>query len=268
MLVDVIPLKFGPVFKRVFSKPEVFNSFASDVLGIPINIDKVHTEYEYPEPIGFVKSRYDLFAEDIEQRVIVEIQQVKEGDFFDRFLYHHIISIAEQVKGYKEYCFERTVYTIVVLTSVPEDKSVEFSFAHADLNLIDERNKIVPVYHHRLIFLVPRLVNENTPPAIKAWMEFIKDSLDGKMDEGCYIQDPFHSMLEEMRRTINPDELTKIKDEAAWEQVKASAIDEGREEERKKIALSMLKHGMNIEQVAAITGFSKFQIKLLRNKPV
>lgn len=80
----------------------------------------MHTEYEYPEPIGFVRSRYDLFAEETEKRIIVEIQHVKEEDFFDRFLYYHLISLVEQVAGFEEYDFKRTVYTIVVLTSVPQ----------------------------------------------------------------------------------------------------------------------------------------------------
>jgi hypothetical protein len=77
-MIEVIPLKYGPMFKRVFSQPTVFNQFAKDILGIDLNVSRVHTEYEYPEPVGFVRSRYDLFAEDVEQRVIVEIQHIKE----------------------------------------------------------------------------------------------------------------------------------------------------------------------------------------------
>ena len=117
--MQVIPLKYGTMFKRAFSDTEIFKQFVKDILDLDLNIDKVHTEYEYPEPIGFVRSQYDLFAEDTEQRIIVEIQQVKEGDFFDRFLYYHLISMVEQVGGFKEYGFDRTVYTIVVLTSTP-----------------------------------------------------------------------------------------------------------------------------------------------------
>ncbi|MCP4696407.1 MAG: hypothetical protein GY862_06120, partial [Gammaproteobacteria bacterium] len=91
--------------------------------------DKVYTEYEYLEPVGFVRSKYDLFAEDAEQRIVVDIQQVKEDDFFDRFLYYHLISLAEQAGSFREYNFDRTVYTIVILTSVPHDKNVDFSCA-------------------------------------------------------------------------------------------------------------------------------------------
>jgi hypothetical protein len=62
-VIDVIPLKYGGIFKRVFSRPDVFNQFARDILGIDLSVDQIHTEYEYPEPIGFVRSRHDLFAE-------------------------------------------------------------------------------------------------------------------------------------------------------------------------------------------------------------
>jgi hypothetical protein len=51
------------MFKRAFSDPEVFTAFANDILGIQLNIDKVHTEYEYSQPIGFVRNQSDLFAE-------------------------------------------------------------------------------------------------------------------------------------------------------------------------------------------------------------
>jgi hypothetical protein len=154
-MVEVIPLKYGAMFKRVFSEPAFFNQFANDILGINLNVSKVHTEYEYPKPVGFVRSKYDLFAEDEEQRIIVEIQQVKEEDFFDRFLYYHIISMAEQVGGFDEYAFDRTVYTIVVLTSVPRDGSVKFSCAISDMSPVDEWGNQVPIYPHRMVFWYP-----------------------------------------------------------------------------------------------------------------
>jgi predicted transposase/invertase (TIGR01784 family) len=227
-MIEVIPLKYGAMFKRVFSQPDIFNQFAKDVLGIDLNVSKVHTEYEYPEPIGFVRSRYDLFAEDTEKRIIVEIQHVKEEYFFDRFLYYHLISLAEQVGGFEEYGFDRTVYTIVVLTSVPRDGSVNFSCAISDMNPVDEWGNKVPVYPHRLVFLSPRKVNEKTPSAVRKWLDFIDDSLDGKIEESRYSEKLFQGMIEDIRKkTIDPALLEKIKDEAAWEKAKARFADEG-----------------------------------------
>jgi hypothetical protein len=185
-MIEVIPLKYGAAFKRIFSQPDVFSRFAQDVLGMELKFDKVYTGYEYPE-----------------QCVIVEIQHVKKQDFFDRFLYYHLISMAEQVHSFSLYRFERTVFTIVVLTSVTRDGSCAVS----DFNPTDERGNRVAVYPHRLVFL--------SPPAIRRWLDFIADSLDGK--------------IEEMRQQkIDPAVLAEIKDESAWEEAKELFKEEGR----------------------------------------
>jgi hypothetical protein len=229
--MQVIPLKYGTIFKRAFGQPDVFCQFVKDVLGIEININKVHTEYEYPEPIGFVRSKYDLFAEDTEKRIIVEIQQVKEDDFFDRFLYYHLISMVEQVGGFQEYGFDRTVYTIVVLTSTPRDGSINFSCAVSDMNPIDEYGRTVEVYPHRLVFLCPRQLNDKTPPLIKKWLTFIEDSLDGEMDEVDYPESLWQKIMAAIyRHNISPKLLSEIKDDVAWEKAKIRFVAEGREE--------------------------------------
>jgi hypothetical protein len=226
--MQVIPLKYGSIFKHAFGQPEVFCQFVKDVLGIEIHIDKVYTEYEYPEPIGFVRSKYDLFAEDTEKRIIVEIQQVKEEDFFDRFLYYHLISMVEQVGGFQEYSFDRTVYTIVVLTSTPRDSSINFSCAVSDMNPIDEYGRTVDVYPHRLVFLCPRQVNNKTPPFVKKWLDFIKDSLDGEMNEMDYPETLWQKILAAIQKhRIDPTLLSEIKDESAWETAKIRFVTEG-----------------------------------------
>lgn len=280
-MIEVIPLKYGTVFKRIFSQPAVFNQFATDILGIELNIDQVHTEYEYPEPVGFVRSRYDLFAEDVQQRIIVEIQHVKEEDFFDRFLYYHLISLVEQVRGFDAYGFDRTVYTIVMLTSVPRDNSVNFSCAVSDISPIDEWGRKVPVYPHRLVFLSPRQVNDKTPPTVRKWLDFIADSLDGTVEESHYGEQLFQQMIKEIRRqTIDPEVLSEIKDEAAWEKAKARFEREGREDgweaglkagQEKGIKESMEQMGRKLkmsgklteEEIANMTGLTVEIVKAL-----
>lgn len=275
-MIDVIPLKYGTVFKRVFSNPEVFTRFAQDILGITLNIDQVHTEYEYPEPIGFIRSRYDLFAEDEEQRIIVEIQHVKEEDFFDRFLY--LISMAEQVRGYDAYGFERTVFTIVVLTGIPRNGSVDFSYAVSDFSSVDERGNKIAVYPHRLVFLSPPQAGEHTPLAMRTWLDFIADSLDGKMNESSCNDALFRQMAEEMRRhTTDPAVLAEIKDEAAWDKAvqrflsegMAHGIELGRQEGRaegvlaqqRKTVLEAHRMGMNPTDIAALTGITPTEVE-------
>ncbi|MCK5898575.1 MAG: hypothetical protein KAG06_05845, partial [Methylococcales bacterium] len=160
-----------------------------------------------------------------------------------RFLYYHLISMVEQVGGFKEYGFDKTVYTIVVLTSTPRDDSVNFSYAVSNMNPIDEHQRIVDVYPHQLVFLCPRQANKKTPPKIKKWLDFIEDSLDGKIENSDY-----------------PDTLSEIKDEMAWSNAKTRFIDEGRkegiekgkEEEREKIILQARKMGLDDEAIAQL----------------
>ncbi|MFK5970434.1 MAG: PD-(D/E)XK nuclease family transposase [Candidatus Marithrix sp.] len=266
--MEVIPLKYGSMFKRAFSQPDVFCQFSNDILGINIKIDKVHTEYEYPKPIGFVRSKYDLFAEDVEQRIIVEIQQVKADDFFDRFLYYHLISLVEQVGGYQEYEFDRTVYTIVVLTSTPRDGSVNFSCAVSDMNPIDEFGNTVSVYPHRLVFLCPRQVNDKTPEKIKKWLNFIEDSLDGEMDETNYQESLLQKIMKAIhKQSIDPTLLSEIKDEAAWSKAKerfvADGMEKGREEGVLMMAKNMKEAKVAIETIMEVTDLSMEQIESL-----
>jgi predicted transposase/invertase (TIGR01784 family) len=270
-MIEVAPLKFGAVFKLAFGQVEVFKQFVKDVLDIEINIDKVHTEYEYPNPVGFVRSKYDLFAEDVEKRIIVEIQHVKEEDFFDRFLYYHLVSLVEQIGNYQDYNFERTVYTIVVLTTVPRDGSIQFSCAISEMNPIDEHGKKHEIYPHRLIFLCPRLLNERTPPKIKKWLELIEDSLDGKLEESLYSSDRnFQAVLDKIyRHNIDRDLLAQIKDETAWEKVKQlerqegfdEGVQQGEKQARLETAFKMLADGMAIEIVSKYTGIPQVDLE-------
>ncbi len=275
-MIEVASLRYDVIFKKAFSQPDVFCQFVHDVLGISIKVDKIHTEYKYPKTVGYVDIKYDLFAEDIENRIIVEIQNIKEGDFFDRFLYYHLIGLVEQVKSRVGYHFEKTVYTIVVLTGVskPKNPNVDFSVAISDFCPINERGKKLEVYGHRLVFLNPWLRNEQTPESVNAWLELIEDSLDEQIDESRYRDSPiFQKVIDEIKtESIAPDELSQIKDEAAWEDVlrtereggREEGHEEGRQAEKKEIALSMLQEGISIDLIAKTTGLRPEDIEALR----
>ena len=61
---EVASLRYGVIFKKAFSDPDIFKAFVKDFLGIELNIDKVEMEKSFDPPIGNVDSRFDLFAED------------------------------------------------------------------------------------------------------------------------------------------------------------------------------------------------------------
>jgi len=268
-MIEVASLRYDVIFKKAFSQPDVFCQFVYDVLGISINVDKIQTEYKYPETVGYIDIKYDLFAEDTENRIIVEIQNIKEGDFFDRFLYYHLIGLIEQVKSRVGYHFEKTVYTIVVLTGVssPKNPNTDFSIAVSDFCPINERGKKLNVYGHRLVFLNPWLRNEYIPESTNAWLELIEDSLDEQIDESRYSKSPiFQKVIDEIKTdSIAPDELSQIKDEAAWEDVLRTEHEEGHRTREKEIALSMLREGISIDLIVKTTGLQPEEVETLRN---
>ncbi len=180
----------------------------------------------------------------------------------------------EQVGGFEEYGFDRTVYTIIVLTSVPRDGSVNFSCAMSDMNPVDEWGNVVSVYPHRLVFLSPRNVNEKTPSAVRKWLNFIDDSLDGQIEENRYSEKLFQRMIEDIRqRTIDPALLEEIKDEAAWEKAKArfaaegwkAGRDEGKREgvlaQQRQTIIAAKQRGMEVATIAALVGLTETEIQ-------
>ena len=230
-MLQVIPLRYGTIFKKVFGDLEVFNRFASDVLDMTIEVDAVHQEYRYPSPVGKVKVEYDLFGEDAARRVIVEVQHIRESDFFDRFLHYHLVSIVEQAESHQQYRVERDVFTLVVLTTAPRDPGKQFSVAVSDVDPVSEQGTRLGVYRHRLVFLNPKVINERTPPRARPWLELIADSLDGEVDETHYPDPTMQKALRTaVTRTVSPDELARIKDEAAWEATKTDERTAGKAE--------------------------------------
>ena len=51
-----------------------FTVFVKDIIGVPLEIDRVETEKEFAPPVGYVKPKFDLFAEDYRHRIVVDIQ--------------------------------------------------------------------------------------------------------------------------------------------------------------------------------------------------
>ena len=264
-MAQVVPLRYDTAFKKAFSQPEIFCQFAEDVLGIKFHTDEVHRGYKFLEPIGQVDIEYDLFTEDPESRIVVEIQHVKERHFYDRFLYYQLINLVEQVKNSKAYQFDRTVYTIVVLTSPYSENEIDFSVAITDFNPINEFNRKVDVYPHQLVFVVPRMVNEQTPAGIKVWLELVLDSLDGEIDENLYNSPIFERVIDAVKRdNISPAERRVLKDEESWEDTLIDENDRGRQEERITITRALISEGISTEVIARTTGLTEAEIEKLR----
>lgn len=234
-MVKVIPLRYGTAFKKAFGDPEVFSGFVRDVIGKEFHFDHIEQEKAFLAPKGSVDIRFDLYGEDEKHRAIVELQHVREADMFSRFNYYHLAAQLEQVRSAKQYTPDRTVYTIVVLTRLPEDENLRFDVATQSNDLVTHDGRPLRIFHDRMVFLNPRAVTGTTPQPVRLWLEFIEDSLDSAIDESAYS----NPLLRKVISAIEDDHLTSTerywyKEEAIWEETKAVTFQDGEKKGRRE----------------------------------
>jgi len=206
----VASLRYDVIFKKAFSVPSIFSAFVSDVLGMPIRVERVETEKRFPHAVSPIEPRFDLYAEDSTQRIIVDIQHQRYADHYDRFLYYHCVALLEQGQHSKNYRPPFRVITIVILTSGDRHQT---DMATIDFDPKDRHGRGLQEIPHQVIYLCPKYVNEETPPLLRQWMEAIEDTLDETVEEGRYsatIQEVF-ALIEQDRMT--PQERAGMKEE-------------------------------------------------------
>jgi len=64
-----------------------------DFTGVQLEIEAVENDKVFFPAVGDVEIKFDLFAEDKKNRVIVEAQHASRSDNFDRFLYYHCSNV-------------------------------------------------------------------------------------------------------------------------------------------------------------------------------
>jgi len=270
---QVASLQYGVIFKKAFSQPDIFTAFVKAVLGIEFSCEKVETEKSFRPSVGAVDSRFDLFAEDDKNRIIVDIQHWQSDSHYDRFLHYHCAALLEQMpKGKKSYRPQHKVFTIVVLTSSDrhEKDVLTIDFDPKDLqgNGINE----IP---HKVIYLCPKFVNDNTPKPYREWMDAIKDTLDGHVEESDY----HNAMIQKIFDSIEEDGITPTERYQMFEEYDRREIEEklqtaakiegkleGKLEGKKETAKNLLALGLDIEIIAKATNLTSAEIENLTNE--
>jgi predicted transposase/invertase (TIGR01784 family) len=259
---QVASLRYGVIFKKAFSQPDIFKAFVKDFLGIELNIDKVEMEKSFPIPIGNVDTRFDLFAEDKQNRIIVDIQHVRYDDHYDRFLHYHCAALLEQVANSKNYRPKLKVFTIVVLTS-GDRHQVDLAVIDFDPKTFD--GKPLNEIPHKVLYACPKYATEDTPEPYREWLLAIADSLDEQVDETAYQRPEIQQVFDLIARDlISPQERARMKDEYNEEQAKREAKDEGFQEGMKQAARNFKELGtLTDEQIAQATGLTVETVKAL-----
>ncbi|HAO21669.1 MAG TPA: hypothetical protein DCQ37_15100 [Desulfobacteraceae bacterium] len=287
---NVASLRYGVIFKKAFSDPEIFTAFVKDFLGIGIEIDKVETEKTYAPPIGRVASRFDLYAEDKKNRVIVDIQHERYEDHYDRFLHYHCEALLEQISSSESYRHHLKVFTLVVLTSGDRHKK---DISIIDFDPKDLKGNGLGEIPHKIIYICPKYMNKETPEPYSEWMRAIEDSLDGVVEESEYASSAIRKVFQHIEKDrVSPYDRAKMFDEynleeqrlktkkeglqegleqglekgleQGLEQGLEKGLEKGRQEKAEQTALNLLKIGvLTKEQIAEVTGLSLDRVESL-----
>ena len=246
----VASLQYGVIFKKAFCRPRVFKAIVRDVFGVDLEIDKVETEKQFSPPIGKVDCRFDLFAEDKKNRVVVDIQHVRYRDHYDAYLHYHCAAILEQIaKGADNYRPPLRVLTMVVLTSGDRHRR---DIATIDFDPKDRDGVGLGEIPHKIVYLCPKYVDDRTPAEVKEWLQVIEKSLSQEVNESEYAREEIQELIQAIREEdISPKELAKVIEEAnqqallretkeAIEQERAAAERENAAAEREKELLAQL----------------------------
>lgn len=256
-------------FKKAFTDLIVFKAFVKDIVGIEVNPVKIETEKAFQPKLGNINFKYDIFAEDVEKRIVIEIQKVEYDHNFDRFLHYHLQAITEQQRTADDYSVERTVYTIVVMTA-PYKINAKTKELYKDEVLISKLNpknlKGIErsIFNHELIYLNPNYKDEDTPQNYRDWLDLIYESIHHPESPTVNIANKGIKRATEIvsYENISPEEWEQSKIEAS----KRKVITLEREEERNDIAKNLITLGCNDDLIAKATLLNIEQIQELRNE--
>ena len=271
----VASLRYGVIFKKAFSQPDVFTAFVKDILDIDLIIDRVETEKSFPSPVGNVNNHFDLFAEDKVNRIIVDIQHRRYADHYHRFLHYHCAALLEQAVSAKDYRPALAVYTIVVLTS--GDKHGR-DMSMIDFDPKDRHGQGLGEIPHKIVYLCPKYLNDETPEAWREWLFAINDSLDEEVDETHYHKACVRKILTTIQKnTLTPEDHARMKDEYSeeelrreeWEKAEKVGISKGMEIGKLEGKLEIAHNLLDILDDATIaqrTGLTVAEVAQLRQE--
>lgn len=278
------------VFKKAFTNVEVFKGFVKDILGLDVEVERIETEKAFIPRVGNIAFKYDVYAETIDKRIIIEIQKVDYDHNFDRFLHYHLGAIIEQQQSSRDYTIAQTVYTIIVLTapytiSAKNGKPIQDEMLVSKLNPKNIKGFEREIYNHQLVFLNPNYRNDETPANIKDWLDLIYESIHNAKNPQINFEKPMIKKVTELidYNDMNAEEITASKIEEArkitltiyeekgrkkgLEEGLKEGLEQGKEEgkreEKIEIAKNLLQMNLDKEKIAQITNLTLEEIERL-----
>jgi predicted transposase/invertase (TIGR01784 family) len=274
--MPLAPLNNSVVFKKLFTDPEIVAAFVEDLIGVKLELqaNNIVLEKKFSPPIGAIDIALDIFIDDPKHRLIIEIQKVRYDYHFDRFLHYHQAAIVELAKSHKAYKLDRTVHTIVWLTRKVREQAYQHSLITTSLSSVTERGEELHLYPHKLYFLNPYYLNDQTPAGLVDWFQLVVESIVNPNTPQINRHNKFIEKAAQViaEDGLTPQEMVVLLEETGYEENlrlhreegRLTGRQEGQEEGRLtgrqegqiEIARTMHRKGFDIALIAEVTGLS------------
>lgn len=271
-------------FKKVFTDPQVFQAFVKDTLGVDVHNPRIETEKQLLRKVAPIRFKLDIYAESEDKRILVEIQRIDYDYNFDRFLHYFLAALIDLQRSSQSYAFEQEVYTIVVITApyVVREKNgaiLRDDVLISDLNPRTLQDKARQIYPHKLLFLNPNHIGEDTPASIGDWLQLIHESIENPRNPLINLNKPAiqraaeladienipSEVLEDAKKAESRKKTLAIYEEKAREEGKMEGrIEgkiEGKLEEKMEIVQNAYRQGLAIALIAQIVGLTEDEIR-------
>jgi hypothetical protein len=267
-LFRVNPLSSGAVFKEGFSDIEVFTRMVKDFTGIEIKIDEIENEKAFIEPVGKVKTEFDLFAEDKDNRIVVEAQHANYNHNFERFYYYHQIATVETITSSKNYAFPKMVITLVFFTDRHSPVLGKNILVHnAEMRYFMDGEVVKEIFprKHRLFFIFTKDPEGDSkiPEECQEWIRAIHETLSGSVYLDMFHKQEIKTLFKRIAKdNTSPELRAKMMLEYSQQEVLEETIHKDRVETAQR--LINLGKGLSDEEIAIAANLPLEVIQTLR----
>ena len=219
----------------------------------------------------------------------IEVQLTTHEKMLPRFLLYWAKMYSANLKVGEEYSkLRRTISIIIVDGELPEFKGIKKAQTNWQIREEEYKNIILTSYFEICIIELPKAIKEyktNKENGALQWMMFLENPEDMEVIKIMEENENIKEAKEELDRISQDDILRRMAFKAELERMdhaqlmyeakrdgkaegraegRAEGKIEGAKEEKIQIAKNMLKKGINILDIAEITGLSKEEIEKLK----
>ena len=219
----------------------------------------------------------------------IEVQLTTHEKMLPRFLLYWAKMYSANLKVGEEYSkLRRTISIIIVDGELPEFKGIKKAQTNWQIREEEYKNIILTSYFEICIIELPKAIKEyktNKGNGALQWMMFLENPEDMEVTKIMEENENIKEAKEELDRISQDDILRRMAFKAELERMdhaqlmyeakrdgkaegraegRAEGKIEGAKEEKIQIAKNMLKKGINILDIAEITGLSKEEIEKIK----